>query len=46
MTSEKGGDMLERIGELNIADYLTKPLNEFITLETVHGILYGNGTKN
>lgn len=46
MTSEKSGDILERIGEFNIDDCLTKPLNEFITLETVRGILYGNGTEN
>lgn len=46
MTSEKGGEMLKRIKELDINDFITKPLNALITLETVHGILYGGGARS
>ena len=40
MTGEKSKETLERIEELNIDDYVTKPLNEAILREAVHGILH------
>ena len=40
MTAEKSKETLERIEELNIDDYVTKPLNEAILREAVHGILH------
>ncbi len=44
MTADKSGDTLRQINELGIDDYLTKPLNQFITLEMVYGIInYSRG---
>ncbi len=40
MTGDKSLETLIRITELGIDDYLTKPLNDAITCETVHGILH------
>ncbi|MCR4762742.1 MAG: response regulator [Lachnospiraceae bacterium] len=39
MTSEKSLETIEQIRKLGIDDYLTKPLNEAITREAVHGII-------
>ena len=44
MTSDKSIDTIHMISELNIDDYMTKPLNPFITKELVYGIL--NGKKD
>ena len=46
MTTEKSREILQRISEHNIDDYLTKPLNSSITVETVYGILFGDGSRN
>jgi len=40
MTGDRSIETIEKINELHIDDYLTKPLNEAITCETVHGILH------
>ena len=40
MTGDRSIETIEKIKELHIDDYLTKPLNEAITCETVHGILH------
>ena len=40
MTGDRSLETVMRIDELGIDDYLTKPLNEAITCETVHGILH------
>ncbi|MCR4717119.1 MAG: response regulator [Lachnospiraceae bacterium] len=42
MTADKSAETLKNIREYGIDDYLTKPLNAFVTLETVHGILHGS----
>ena len=42
MTGDKSAETIRRIDELNIDDYVTKPLNEAITREAVHGILHGS----
>ncbi len=39
MTGDRSAETLKRIEELNIDDYLTKPLNGAITREVVHSIL-------
>lgn len=39
MTGERSSKTLERIRNMEIDDYLTKPLNPTITREAVHGIL-------
>ena len=39
MTGKKGIEIIMRIRELGIDDYLTKPLDGAITREAVHGIL-------
>lgn len=39
MTADKSSDTLQRINELGIDDYLTKPLNKFVTQEMVYGII-------
>ena len=44
MTSDRSIDTIHMISELNIDDYMTKPLNPFITKELVYGIL--NGKKD
>ena len=41
MTADKSIDTIHMISELNIDDYLTKPLNPFITKELVYGIING-----
>ena len=41
MTSDKSSDTLHKIRELGIDDYLTKPLNAAVTMETIHSILQG-----
>ena len=38
MTSDKCIETIQKISELGIDDYLTKPLNSFIVQETIHGI--------
>lgn len=40
MTGDKSKDTIKRIDELNIDDYVTKPLNEAITREAVYGVLH------
>ena len=45
MTSERSVEILQRIRELGIDDYLTKPLNTAVTRETVHGILHRTMSK-
>lgn len=39
MTADKSIDTINRISELGIDDYLTKPFNPFVTKEAVYGIL-------
>ncbi len=41
MLSDMDMQIIQRISELGIDDYITKPLNDAITRETVHGILHG-----
>ena len=41
MTADKSMETIRMIDELGIDDYLTKPLNPFITQEMVHGIMNG-----
>ena len=42
MTADKSSDTLNRIRELGIDDYLTKPLNKLVTQEMIYGIInYG-----
>ena len=38
VTADKNIDTIQRISELGIDDYLTKPLHAFAVKETVHGI--------
>lgn len=40
MTGEKSMETLNKINEMGISDYLSKPLSPTITLETVHGVLH------
>ena len=40
MTGEKSREIIRTIDDLNIDDYVTKPLNEAILREAVHGILH------
>ena len=39
MTADKSIDTIQKISELGIDDYITKPLHAFIVRETVHGII-------
>ena len=39
MTADKSIETIQRINELGIDDYLTKPLNAFVVKETIHGIV-------
>ncbi len=39
MTGDKSIETITKINELDIDDYLSKPLSPTITLETVHGVL-------
>lgn len=39
MTADKSSETLRKINELGIDDYLTKPLNKFVTQEMVYGII-------
>lgn len=38
MTADKSIETLQKISELGIDDYLTKPLHAFVVRETIHGI--------
>ena len=38
MTADKSIETIQKISELGIEDYLTKPLHAFVVKETVHGI--------
>lgn len=38
MTADKSIETIQRISELGIDDYVTKPLHAFIVKETIHGI--------
>ncbi|MCR4793165.1 MAG: response regulator [Lachnospiraceae bacterium] len=40
LTGDKSIETINRLRELKIDDYVTKPLNEAITREAVHGILH------
>ena len=44
MTGDRSSAIIQRIRELGIDDYLTKPLNGAITRETVHSILHRSRT--
>ncbi len=39
MTADRSSDTLRKISELEIDDYLTKPLNKLVTQEMVYGIV-------
>ena len=39
MTADKSSDTVQKINELGIDDYLTKPLNKFVTQEMIYGII-------
>ena len=39
VTADKSLETIQKIGELGIDDYLTKPLHPFVVRETVHGII-------
>ena len=39
MTADKSIETIQRINELGIDDYLTKPLNACVVKETIHGIV-------
>ena len=39
MTADKSIETIQRINELGIDDYLTKPLHAFVVKETIHGIV-------
>ena len=43
VTADKGIDTIQKITELGIDDYLTKPLHPFVVKETVHGIINSLG---
>ena len=38
VTADKCMETIQKISELGIDDYLTKPLHAFVVKETVHGI--------
>ena len=38
MTADRSIETIQKISELGIDDYLTKPLHAFVVRETVHGI--------
>ncbi len=42
MTADKSRETMEMIAELGIDDYITKPLNKFVTQEMVYGIINYN----
>lgn len=42
MTEEKSLETIQRLRELGIDDYLSKPLSDAITRETIHSILHRN----
>lgn len=44
MTADKSIETLQKISELGIDDYLTKPLHAFVVRETVHGIVNSWGS--
>lgn len=46
MIEDKSREVISKIRELNIEDYLTKPLNPAITRETVYGVLRSDSTGN
>ena len=39
VTADRESDTIQRINELGIDDYLTKPLHPFVVRETVHDII-------
>ncbi|MBR1737755.1 MAG: response regulator, partial [Firmicutes bacterium] len=39
MTSDRSIETIRKINELGISDYLTKPLNKFVTKEAVYGVI-------
>ena len=41
MSSNRNMQLIRRVNELGIDDYITKPLNSAITRETIHSILHG-----
>lgn len=43
MTADKSIETIQKISELGIDDYLTKPLHAFVVRETVHGIVNSLG---
>ncbi len=45
MTGDKSRKTIQRISDLCIDDYITKPLNEAITREAVHGLLHRIDTR-
>ena len=45
ITSERSSEILEKIRELGIDDYLTKPMNTAVAKETIHGILQRNRSQ-
>ena len=44
MTADKSIETIQKISELGIDDYLTKPLHAFVVRETVHGIVHSWGS--
>ena len=44
MTADKSMETIQKISELGIDDYLTKPLHAFVVRETVHGIVNSWGS--
>lgn len=44
MTADKSIETIQKISELGIDDYLTKPLHAFVVRETVHGIVNSWGS--
>ena len=44
MTADKSIETIQKINELGIDDYVTKPLNAFVVRETVHGIVNSWGS--
>ena len=44
VTADKGIETIQKISELGIDDYLTKPLHPFVVKETVHGIINSLGS--
>ena len=39
MTADRSSETVQKINELGIDDYLTKPLNKFVTQEMIYGII-------